>query len=123
MTQEQKFLTLVAMKQRHRVYATEEELLTAIDRATERLQHHRERCTELDTLMAECRRVIAKAKRESARQSASVSLIEYETESARLIKQARSIEDTTLPKLKHALAAFRTRTFDFMGDYQGMVAA
>lgn len=107
---------------KHKVWRSEEEILAAIDRALEKANHCRTRCLELEICIRNLNKKIAKPSK-----SRIVELLmkrdECEKEMSRLIKRLRTLEDTTLPRLKRTLAAFRTRTFDFMGDYQGVVAA
>lgn len=107
---------------KHKVWESEEEILAAIDRALDRLRAGRERCVLLEKEIRKYRRKIDRAN-EAGRSMLWLSIDECLKESEKLSKRMRSIEDTTLPRLKRTLAAFRTRTFDFMGDYQGVVAA
>lgn len=111
------------MKQRHRVYTKEEDILAAIDRAKERLADAKAECVELQNRIKGYRRTLAKTRSANTRAQASMGLDFCERQSDRISKYVHSVEDVTLPRLKRTLAAFRTKTFDFMGDYRGVVAA
>lgn len=110
---------VMATHHKKKVWLTEESIVAAIDRATARLLRDRKRSAELDRLKRKCQRIIAKPKGKSLVQ-ACLDLEACQNDLARINKHARSLEDNTLPRLKRTLAAFRTQTLEFMGDYKGV---
>lgn len=108
---------------KHKVWRSEEEILAAIDRALNAVQECRTRCEAVQMQIADCRYALSRAKKAGRIEQLKSELEDLWKDHDRISKRARSLEDTTLPRLKRTLAAFRTKTFDFMGDYQGVVAA
>lgn len=108
---------------KHKVWRSEEEILAAIDRALGAVQECWTRCEALQMQIADCRGELSRAKKAGRIEQLKSELEDLWKDHDRIAKRARALEDTTLPRLKRTLAAFRTRTFDFMGDYQGVVAA
>lgn len=108
---------------KHKAWQSEEEIIAAIDRALDAVQECRTRCEALKMQITDCRGALSRAKKAERIGQLKSELEDLWKDHDRITKRARSLEDTTLPRLKRTLAAFRTRTFDFMGDYQGVVAA
>jgi ABC-type molybdate transport system ATPase subunit len=104
-----------------KVWNTEDQILVSIDRAQKKL--------------LSCQQIVEHAKDEIARLAKEImslkdggeigerklAIAEYKESITKAEKQWRRIEDTTLPKLKSVLAAFRTKTMlPVLGEYKGV---
>lgn len=111
------------MKQKkHRVWTSEEKIIRAIDRNKAKASRCQTEIALLSLTIKSCQDLLSSPEANETVRNFLTAKINAKNKEFDQLQKKQARAQGTLPGLKRTLAAFRTKTFDFMGDYKGVVS-